>query len=97
MYMRVNKMNEVGYHREEVWYSVLFQILVITKVLFDLNLVFDDLKWTNNSSLFVKDLNYNDNFAKGIYKYKVGGIEYFVPNYGALVLFDPFQRIQVVK
>ena len=29
MYMRVNTMTEVGYHREEVWYTVLFQIMVI--------------------------------------------------------------------
>ena len=92
MYMRVNTMGETGYHRSEVWYTVLFQIMIITKVLFDYDIVMENLKSTNNSSLFIKDLNYNDNFAKGFYKYKVGNINYFVPNYGSLVVFDPFPR-----
>ena len=92
MYMRVNNMGETGFHRKEVWYTVLFQIMVITKVLFDYNIVISDLSSANNSSLFIKDLNYNDNFAKGYYKYKVGNINYFVENYGSLVVFDPFPR-----
>ena len=97
MYMRVNTLGETGYHREEVWYTVLFQILVITKVLFDYNIVCSDLQASNNTSLFIKDLHYNDNFAKGIYKYKVGGINYFVPNYGTLVIFDPFPINTTIK
>lgn len=92
----VKKMVATGFHSDEVWMSVLFQVVSVFLVLDNQKIMFDELSLENN--FFIKDL-FSDPNNRGYWKYKVkvdidtnndkeGFLEYMIPNYGYLVLFD---------
>ena len=76
--------------------SVLFQVVSVFLVLDNQKIMFDELTLENN--FFIKDLYSNPN-NRGYWKYKIkvdineqndkeGFLEYMIPNFGYLVLFD---------
>lgn len=74
-----------GYKSDDVWSSVIAQMLIIFYVMnkFKFTYNFMDIE----SSFFIKDLNvYGDN--KQYWKYLINGINYYIPNKGHLVLLD---------
>lgn len=79
------KMISTGYRSAEVWRSVIFQIIYILTVLQEKDIYFRELKIENN--FYIKDLFY-DQTTTNYWIYNIDGIEYYVPNYGYLVLFD---------
>ena len=87
----IKKMISTGYYNDEIWMNVIFQIMVIIKILYDHNLIVNFNKADpRNISLFIKEQPQGvSNYPRGFYKFVVGGIPYFLPNYGFIVIFDP--------
>ena len=81
----IRKMINTGYHLDNVWKSVLFQMMVGLYALQIHGIVFDNYNVENN--IYVKDLNPHGNVTN-FWKYKIDGIDYYIPNYSFLVLFD---------
>jgi hypothetical protein len=81
----LKKMIATGFHKTEVWESVLFQIMHILYILQNQKIYFEELSLENN--IFIKDLYYDSN-TLNYWIYKIGNFNYYVPNYGYLVLFD---------
>jgi len=81
----LKKMIATGFHKKEVWESVLFQLMHILYILQKEEIYFDELSLKNN--IYIKDLYYEPN-TTNYWIYKIDDLEYYVPNYGYLVLFD---------
>ena len=81
----IKKMIQTGYHDITVWQSVIFQLLVAFITLDVNNIVMNEMKLENN--VFIKDLHREENII-GYWKYKVFGIDFYVPNYGYLLMID---------
>jgi len=79
------KMISTGYHTHNVWSSVIFQLVYSFAVLQKLELYIDNFSLENN--VYIKDLFYDSNNV-GSWIYIINNIEYYVPNYGYLVLID---------
>jgi len=81
----IRRMINTGHHTERIWMSILFQLMVSLYVM--------QLKgiYINNFSLdtnvFIKDLTTGGNVTNH-WKYNVNGIDYYIPNYGFLLLID---------
>lgn len=74
-----------GYHTKAVWESVIFQILVALYVMQLKGLVINNFRLDRN--VFIKDIS-TGGPVTNYWKYKIQGIEYYIPNYGYLVLID---------
>jgi len=81
----IKKMVNSGYHKSEVWMSVLFQIIVALYVLQMHGIVFTNFSMEDN--IYIKDISQHENVTT-FWKYKIDDFEYYVPNYGYLVLID---------
>jgi hypothetical protein len=88
----VKKMIQNGYHDDKVWESIFFQLLLSLLIMFEHKIMFTEFALKNN--VYIKDLRH-DGQNVGIWKYIYNGIEYYVPNYGYLLLIDSnFAEIQ---
>jgi hypothetical protein len=81
----VRKMISHGYHDENVWMGVIFQIvsgLYIMQLhgIYMRNMTIED-------NVYIKDLQTGGK-ARGYWKYIIDGISYYVPNYGYVVYID---------
>jgi len=81
----VLKMISTGYHDPEVWKSVIFQLQQALYILNKKGICIWNFNLENN--VYIKDTNYDNNNI-GYWKYKINGIEFYVPNYGSIVLID---------
>lgn len=81
----IRRMINHGLHNDNVWLSIIFQLLVAMYVLQKLGIGIRDMKLQDN--VFIKDLKIGAN-TLGWWKYRIGGLEYFVPNYGYLLQVD---------
>ncbi len=81
----IRRMINTGYHNDKVWHSILFQMIVGLYVLQIHGIIYNNYDIENN--IYIKDLNPHGNVTN-YWKYKIDGIDYYVPNYGYLVLFD---------
>ena len=81
----IRRMVNTGFHDDKVWFSVIFQMMTALYVLQLHGIGFHNFKIQDN--VYVKDLHYHDNMST-YWKYKIDGIEYYIPNYGHLVLID---------
>jgi len=82
---KILKQVQTGSYEEKVWKSVLFQMLVIIKVLVRLKINMNNFDLDKN--LFIKELKESGQNIR-YWKYNINGIDFYVPNYGYLVLFD---------
>lgn len=74
-----------GYKPDHVWKSVIAQMMLIFNVMYKKEFTFESIKIPNN--FYIKDVNvYGD--SKQYWKYIVDGIEFYIPNYGHLLMFD---------
>lgn len=90
--MPIKKMTQTGFHDIKVWQSIIFQMLVGMYVMKINEIAFNGFSIENN--IYIKDLNHDDN-AVGFWKYKINGIDFYVPNYGYLVVIDSkYQEVQ---
>lgn len=81
----IRTMISSGYHSEEVWNSVICQLLFALFTMYIKGIIFTDFTLVDN--VFIKDLQFNEQNI-GYWKYVCFGIEFFVPNYGYLVQID---------
>lgn len=81
----VNKMISHGYHDENVWISILFQIIYALYVMQVHGIYMRNM--TIEDNVYVKDLHVYGK-AQGYWKYIVDGITYYIPNYGYIVFID---------
>ena len=79
------KMKATGYRSSNVWKSVIFQILYILAVLQEHEIYIRELTFENN--FYIKDLFYDQANVK-YWIYNIDDIDYYVPNYGYIVIFD---------
>jgi hypothetical protein len=83
----VKKMVSSGYHLPEIWKCMIFQLLYIFAILQEKEIYMENIDIYTN--LFVKDI-FSDSNAIGSWVYKIGDIEFYVPNYGYILQFDSF-------
>jgi hypothetical protein len=81
----IGRMINSGFHTDKIWQSVLFQLMCALYCL-QINKIF----YTNFSledNVFIKDLSTTNNITS-YWKYKINGIDYYIPNYGYIVILD---------
>lgn len=92
---KILKQIQTGVYEKKIWESIIFQMLII----------FNELKkhgismsnFNIESNFFIKDLKESGKNTRH-WKYNVGGFEFYIPNYGYLVLFDSsFYKSDVQK
>jgi hypothetical protein len=81
----IKAMVNTGVHQHTTWRSVLFQITHIFYILQQKELYFEQLNASNN--IFIKELFANPK-SIGHWQYNVTNVDFYVPNYGYLVMFD---------
>lgn len=81
----IKKMVSTGYHSNDVWKSILFQMIYILSVLQEKEIYFNELSLENN--FYIKDLFANQNNLT-YWIYNINDFNYYIPNYGYIVLFD---------
>lgn len=81
----IKKVISTGYHTDKVWYSIIFQIMVALYVLQKSKICINGMSLGRN--IFIKELTLHSNVTN-CWKYRIDGVEYYIPNYGYLVLVD---------
>lgn len=79
------KMVNTGYHTKEEWLSVIFQIMSMMYIMQIHKIYISNFNIFDN--IFIKDLKRNKKEIN-YWKYIVDNVEYYVPNYGYLAMFD---------
>jgi hypothetical protein len=94
-YGTVRKMIATGYHTLEVWRSILFQLVYACAVLEKNEICFNNFSLENN--VYIKDVQ-TDNTGDSCWVYRINNIEYYIPNYGyVLVLDSKYTDVKEVK
>lgn len=81
----IHTMINTGFHTSDVWMSVLFQMMIGLHVLQKHKIAFREFSIGDN--IYIKDIADHNN-GKSYWKYVIDSYEYYIPNYGYLVLFD---------
>jgi hypothetical protein len=81
----IKKMLTSGFYNEKIWMSILFQIMAALYTMQIHEIAFRDFSIEDN--IYIKDLQTEGNNT-GYWKYRIEGIDYYVPNYGYLVMID---------
>lgn len=81
----VKQQVETGYHPVNVWRSIIFQLVYCCAVLQESDICFEKFKLENN--FFIKDI-YTNPEKRNHWIYKVDNHEFYIPNYGYILLFD---------
>ena len=81
----IRKMVSTGHHTPDVWKSVIFQLVYAMAVLQEKGLYIKNFSLENN--IFIKDIFVDPN-AVGSWIYKIDNVEYYVPNFGYILMID---------
>jgi len=73
-----------GVHSVLTWKSILFQMMMAFYTMEQKRFVIRDFSWERN--IFIK--SFSDTGAIGYWKYKLKGVDFYIPNMKALVIFD---------
>ena len=79
------RMINTGFHNENVWRSLVFQLMVGLYVMKLHNIYIKDFSIKNN--VFIKDLAIDGSIVN-YWKYRINGVDYYIPNYGFVLLID---------
>lgn len=85
MEKNVEKQISTGYKTPEMWGTILFQIVASFYVMYSKKFTFSDMILQNN--FYIKDINLVTD-SVNYFKYIIDDIEYYIPNYGYLLLVD---------
>jgi hypothetical protein len=99
-----------GFRSKEVWYSVIFQLIVAIYILFTEKINIDFNNFTLKDNVFIKRIKIAPPQIK-YWKYIINGAKYYVPNEGWLVMInsnkestkniskntDPLQTPELIK
>lgn len=81
----IHKMVHSGFKPDSHWKSVIAQILIIFYTMDKFNFTVREMNIQSN--FYIKDLNiYGD--TKQFWQYTIANIDYYIPNFGHLVMFD---------
>ena len=78
-------MVATGYHSDNVWKSILFQMVYIFSVLQENKFYIPNISLERN--FFIKDI-FSDSNAMGSWIYRIKNVDYYIPNYGYILQFD---------
>ena len=81
----IKKMMSSGYHTPDVWKSILFQLVYACAVLQKKEIYIENFSLENN--IYIKDI-FSDPNAVGSWIYKVNNVDYYIPNFGYILLVD---------
>jgi hypothetical protein len=81
----IKTMINSGYHTKAVWESIIFQMLAALYTMQLHGIVINGFRLDRN--VFIKDIN-TGGAVTNYWKYKIEGIEYYIPNHGYIVLID---------
>jgi hypothetical protein len=81
----VKKMIATGYHTSDVWCSILFQLVYAFAVLYEEGIYIENFKLEHN--VYIKDI-FTDLNNVGSWIYIINNIEYYIPNYGYILMID---------
>jgi hypothetical protein len=81
----IQKQIYTGYKTDNVWESVLAQMLIVFYVMDKHNFTYNNVNCARN--FFIKDLNIVGE-TSNFWLYIIDGISYYVPNTGNLLMFD---------
>lgn len=85
----VRRMIYTGYHNDTVWRSMIFQILFALATLEKEGIAFNENTFNLKNNVYIKDLQtHNQGQSKGVWKYKLDGFTYYIPNFGYQILID---------
>ncbi len=74
-----------GFHTEDVWMSILFQIMVAINVMQLKGIVINNFSLESN--VYIKDL-FTGGRVSNHWEYRINGIRYYLPNIGYIVMID---------
>jgi hypothetical protein len=83
--INIRRMINTGFHGTKVWNSIIFQLMVALYALQKELIAIRDMRMSD--SIFIKDLKIEAN-SSGWWKYRIDGIDYYIPNYGYLLQID---------
>lgn len=84
-----------GYHDINQWMNVLFQLMAGLYTMQVNNILIDNFDLERN--VFIKDLSFRGTTTE-YWKYKINGVDYYIPNLGYLVMIDTnFKDIDINK
>lgn len=81
----IKRQINTGFHLEKVWFTIIFQIMMAMYAMQKHKIYFYD--FNPEDHIYIRDLNVFGTATK-YWKYVVDGIEYYIPNYGYLVMID---------
>lgn len=81
----VRQMINTGYHSEEVWLSVIFQLIAGLYAMQCHGIVINEFSLVDN--VYIKEVTTHGHIRK-YWIYNIDGFNYYVPNHGFLVLID---------
>lgn len=82
---RSKRMINMGYHPDEVWFSIVFQIMAAMYTMQKHGIYINDFNLRDN--IYIKDLTGTSNITT-YWKYVIDDVSYYIPNYGFLVMID---------
>lgn len=81
----IKKMVYTGFYSEKIWFTIIFQLMAALYTMQKNNIIFHDFSVEDN--VYIKDLNIDAANIK-YWKYIIDKVEYFIPNYGYLLMID---------
>jgi hypothetical protein len=88
----IHKMVHSGFKPETHWKSVIAQMLIIFYTMNKYLFTIREMKIQNN--FYVKDINIHGD-PKQFWQYTISNIDYFVPNFGHLVMLDHDYKVLI--
>jgi len=79
----IQKQIYTGYKSDDTWKSVIMQMVVVFYVMTEYKFTFNDMSLQGN--IYIKDIDVD---TTKFWRYKIKDIDYYVPNYGSLLLLD---------
>ena len=83
----VQNMIRPGIKKDDEWKSVIFQMLMVFYTMCEHCFVFNNMDTSRN--FYIKNISFSSD-TNQFWIYNINGIEYYLPNYGYVVLFDTY-------
>jgi len=81
----IKRQINTGFHLDKVWYSIIYQIIIAMYSMQIHKIFFNDFNVEDH--IYIKDVSAFGAATK-FWKYVVDGIDYYIPNYGYIVMID---------
>ena len=90
----VKKQVYRGFKEDNEWNSVIAQMIISFYIMFTNNFTITDMEIKYN--FYIKEVNFTRESTQ-YWKYTINGIDYYIPNYGSLLLIDSNYRELDIK